>query len=147
METAMRICLLLATVFLCVLSLSDLRTRTIPGYAAPAFGIAMGILHLILQDMSLPQFLMGLDPGSVLLFLSLAFSTSLGAGDGLVVIACGAAVGPERIYAALTAALVICAVCCILLLLLKKVRRSDRLPFLPFLSVSFLVMLIAEVIL
>ena len=142
----MRICLILSTLFLCLLSLSDLRTRTIPGYASPAFGVTVGILHLFLRDLTLPQFFMGLVPGAVLLFLSIAFSSSVGAGDGLAAMACGAAVGPERIYAALAAAFVLCAVCCVVLLLLKRVRRSDSLPFLPFLASSFLIMLIMEVI-
>ena len=143
----MIVCLLFSVVFLCFLSLSDIRTKTIPGWAAPVFGAAMGILHIFLQDMSLPRFFLGLLPGMVLLFLSLAFPASLGCGDAFVVMACGAAAGPERTFAALTAAFIVCAVCCIVLLLLKKVRRSDSLPFLPFLAISYLVMLIAEVLL
>lgn len=141
-----RIFLLLSTIFLCLLSLSDIRTRTIPGWTAPVFGISMGIWHLFLKDMTLPQFLLGLIPGVVLLLLAMAFSSQLGYGDSLVVMACGAALGPERIFAALTAAFVFCALCCVVLLLLKKVRRSDSLPFLPFLASSHIVMLIAEVI-
>ena len=143
----MMICLILTTVFLCLLSISDIRTRTIPGWAAPLFGAAVIILHLVRSDLTIPPMLAGLIPGAVLVFLSLAFRSSLGAGDGFVVMACGAALGAERTFAALTAALVLCAVFCVFLLVLKKARRSDCLPFLPFLAASHIVMLVAEVIL
>lgn len=142
----MDICLLLTCLFVTALSVSDLWTRTIPGWVCPAFAAASGILHLILKDLSLPGYLAGLLPGAVLLVLSLIFRASLGTGDGLVVMACGAALGPGRVIAAMTAALVLCAAVCVFLLIRKRVRRSDSLPFLPFLAVSHIIMLTAEVI-
>ena len=145
-EQTMLSFLILTTAFLCVLSVEDIHTRTIPGWSAPACGTAMGILHLFLRDMTLTQLLAGLIPGAVLLFLSFLLHTSLGTGDGLVVLVCGAAVGLEKEFAALTAALVFCAGFCIPLLLLQRVRRRGCLPFLPFLAASHLVMLTAEVI-
>ena len=138
--------LFLTCVFLCLLSVSDIRTGTIPAWAPPVFGIAMTVLHLFLADLTLAEIFAGLIPGAVLLFLSLAFRSSLGTGDGLTVLACGASLGAERTFAALTAALVVCAIFCAILLLLKRARRSDCLPFLPFLAASHLFMLIAEVI-
>lgn len=143
----MKICLLLTTLFLCLLSVSDLRTRTIPGWAAPVFGAGTSLLHLFLRDLTLLQFFAGLFPGILLLLLALIFRASLGMGDALAVTACGAAIGAERIFAALTAALVMCAVFSAVLLLLRRVKRSDCLPFLPFLAASHIVMLTAEVIL
>lgn len=142
----MEICLLLTTLFLMALSVSDFRTHTIPGWACPVFAAASGVLHLILKDLSLTGFLTGLLPGAVLLVLSLVFHASLGTGDGLAVMACGAALGLDRILAAFTAALLLCAAICVILLVRKKVRRSDALPFLPFLTASHIIMLTAEVI-
>lgn len=143
----MMIFLFPATVFLCILSVSDLRTRTIPGWAPLLFGTVMAFLHLLLSDLTPAQFFAGLIPGAALLLLSLLYRSSLGCGDGFVVLACGAAIGLEREFAALTAGLVFCAVFCIFLLILKRASRSDCLPFLPFLAASHLVMLTAEVIL
>lgn len=143
----MNICLLLTCIFLSLLSVSDVKTKTIPAWASPAFLLLSGVLHLFLQDLSATAFLAGLIPGAVLLILSLVFRASVGTGDGFAAMACGAALGPERIMAALAAAFVFCAVFCMVLLLLKRIRRSDSLPFLPFLASSHIVMLIAEVIL
>ena len=143
----MNICLLLTCIFLSLLSVSDVKTKTIPAWASPAFLILSGVLHLFLRDLSAGAFFAGLLPGAVLLILSLVFRASVGIGDGFAAMACGAALGPERIMAALAAAFVFCAVFCMVLLLLKKIRRSDSLPFLPFLASSHIVMLIAEVIL
>lgn len=143
----MNICLLLTCIFLSLLSVSDVKTKTIPAWASPAFLLLSGVLHLFLQDLSAAAFLAGLIPGAVLLILSLVFRASVGTGDGFAAMACGAALGPKRIMAALAAAFVFCAVFCMVLLLLKRIRRSDSLPFLPFLASSHIVMLIAEVIL
>ena len=143
----MNICLLLTCIFLSLLSVSDVKTKTIPAWASPAFAVLSGVLHLFLQDLSAAAFFAGLIPGAVLLILSIVFRASVGIGDGFAAMACGAALGPERIMAALAAAFVFCAVFCMVLLLLKRIRRSDSLPFLPFLASSHIVMLIAEVIL
>ena len=143
----MNICLLLTCIFLCILSVIDVKTKAIPAWAAPAFLILSGILHLFLQDLSAITFLAGLLPGAVLLILSFVFKASVGSGDGFAAMACGAALGPERIMSALAAAFVFCAVFCMVLLLLKKLHRRDSLPFLPFLAASHIVMLITEVIL
>ena len=143
----MNISLLLTCIFLSVLSVSDVKTKTVPAWASPAFLLLSGVLHLFLKDRSAAAFFAGLLPGVVLLVLSLVFRASVGCGDGFAAMACGAALGPERIMAALAAAFVFCAVFCMVLLLLKRIRRSDSLPFLPFLASSHIVMLIAEVIL
>jgi predicted PurR-regulated permease PerM len=64
---------LLTTIFVCCLSVSDIRTRTIPGWAAPVFGLAIGILHLVLTNITALQLGAGLLPGMILLVLSLVF--------------------------------------------------------------------------
>ncbi len=138
---------LLTTIFVCCLSVSDIRTRTIPGWAAPVFGLAIGILHLVLTNITALQLGAGLLPGMILLVLSLVFHASVGIGDAFAVMACGLALGLEKEFAALSAALILCAVFCCALLILKRVKRSDCLPFLPFLASVHLIMLTAEVIL
>lgn len=139
----MMACLVLTTLYLSALAVCDIRTRTIPGWAPLLFGIAVSLLHPFLSDMTLPQYFLGLVPGAVLLLLSLIFRACLGTGDGLAVLSAGAAIGLEREFAALTAALIFCALVSVPLLLLKRVRRSDSLPFLPFLAASHLIMLAA----
>lgn len=144
---SLNIYLLTTVAFLGVLSVSDIRTKTIPGWIPPVYCLAVGILHLVLSDLPLWQLTAGLIPGGILLLLSWVFSSSVGAGDALAVLACGCALGLELEFAALTAALVICAIFGTVLLVRKKVRRSDTLPFLPFLTASHILMLITGVIL
>ncbi len=143
----MTIYLLTTVLFLSVLSVSDIRTKTIPGWAGPAYCIAAGILHIIRADLPVLQLFAGLIPGTILLLLSWVFSPSIGAGDALAVLACGCALGLEKEFAALTFALVICAVFGTILLIRKKAKRSDFLPFLPFLTLSHIVMLLFNAIL
>ena len=137
---------LLTIIFLCLLSVNDIRTKTIPGWAPPFFGIAVGALHLLVPGMSFLQCVSGLIPGACLLLVSAAFHSGVGCGDACALMACGAALGAERAFAALTAAFVFCAVFCSVLLLGKKIRRSDCVPFLPFLASSHIVLMIAEVV-
>lgn len=143
----MNIYLLPTMLLLIFLSVSDIRTKTIPGWPAPVYGLVIGILHLVRADLSLLQILAGLIPGGILLLLSWAFSSSVGVGDALAVLACGCALGLEREFSALTTALIICAVFGTILLIRKKAKRSDCLPFLPFLAASHIVMFITGVIL
>ncbi len=143
----MNLYLLITILFLGILSVSDIRTKTIPGWSAPLYCVVVGVLHLILGDLSAWQLLAGLIPGAILLLLSWIFSSSIGAGDGLAVLACGCALGLEREFAALTAALIICAIFGMILLVRKKAKRTDTLPFLPFLTASHIVMFVSGVIL
>jgi leader peptidase (prepilin peptidase)/N-methyltransferase len=132
--------------FVCILSVSDCRTKTIPAWAAPIFGACMLLLHLLFSGLTLMQFLTGLIPGGILLLLSFLFHSQIGSGDGAVVLACGVALGFENTFAALTCALVLCAFFCTVLLILKKKRRSDTLPFLPFLAASHLILTVTHLV-
>lgn len=136
------LCLFLTAGFLCILSVSDIRTKTIPGWAAPVFGAGMIVIHIFLKDLSFTGCLAGLIPGAVLLLLSVAFRSQIGTGDGAAVLVCGLATGFEKTFAALTAAFVFCAIFSGILLILKRIRRSDSLPFLPFLAAAYMLMAI-----
>ena len=74
----MNISLLLTCIFLSVLSVSDVKTKTVPAWASPAFLLLSGVLHLFLKDLSTAAFFAGLLPGVVLLVLSLVFRASVG---------------------------------------------------------------------
>ncbi len=143
----MNIYLLMTVIVLVVLSVCDIRTKSVPGWVCPAYCLITGVLHLVRGDLPLLPLLAGLIPGAVLLLLSWAFSSSIGAGDALAVLASGCALGLEREFAAVTTALIICAVFSTILLIRKKVRRSDFLPFIPFLAASHIIMFFSGVFL
>lgn len=147
MEIIMLVFLIMTVIFLCVLSIYDIKTLTIPWWAAPAFGAAAAIVHFLMADVTALWILAGLIPGGVLLILSFIFRSCVGSGDGLASVACGCALGIGRETAALCAAFVFCAIFCTILLIMRRVKRSDSLAFMPFLAAAHMVMLTAEVFL
>ncbi len=138
--------LLLCVLFLIPLSISDLHTHTISPIPPVLFGIGMALIHLIRADLTMQEFLLGLIPGIFLLILSLVSRSSIGNGDALTALACGSALGFSYVFPALTLALILCFIYCIVMIILKKLRRSDELAFLPFLSLSHLILLITEIV-
>ena len=130
---------------LILLSVSDLKSHTIPVLPVLVFAAVMTAVHLSAGDLPAVRIFTGMLPGLFLLAVSLASRSSIGTGDGIAVAACGAAIGLSSELASLTAALVLCCAYSIVLLIRKKAGRKDTLPFLPFLTAGHILVLITEV--
>ena len=86
--------------------------------------------------------LVGMIPGICLLLIS--YLTGLmGYGDGIVMTALGGCLGIQKAVLVLSTALFLTAICSVVLLLIRKVRRGSQLPFLPFLTLGWLLVGIA----
>ena len=129
---------------LILLSVSDLKSHTIPVLPVLVFAAVMAAVHLTAGDLPAVRIFTGMLPGLFLLAVSLASRSSIGTGDGIAVAACGAAIGFSSELASLTAALVLCCAYSIVLLIRKKAGRKDTLPFLPFLTAGHILVLITE---
>ena len=129
---------------LILLSVSDLKSHTIPMLPVLVFAAVMAAVHLTAGDLPAVRIFTGMLPGLFLLAVSLASRSSIGTGDGIAVAACGAAIGLSSELASLTAALVLCCAYSIVLLIRKKAGRKDTLPFLPFLTAGHILVLIME---
>ena len=129
---------------LILLSVSDLKSHTIPVLPVLAFAVVMAAVHLSAGDLPAVRIFTGMLPGLFLLAVSLASRSSIGTGDGIAAAACGAAIGLSSELASLTAALVLCCAYSIVLLIRKKAGRKDTLPFLPFLTAGHILVLIME---
>ena len=156
------------------LSVSDLKSRTIPVlpvllFAALTAAVQLAVRYIpacmpfagvlsfmpnvgrpdsdLLRAGDLPalRILAGMLPGLFLLAVSLASGSSIGTGDGIVVAACGAAIGFSSEFASLTAALLLCCTYSVVLLIQRKAGRKDTLPFLPFLTAGHILVFLMEV--
>ena len=127
------------------LSVSDLKSRTIPVLPVLLFAAVMGVVHVLSGDLPALRILAGMLPGLFLLAVSLASGTSIGTGDGIAVAACGAAIGFSSEFASLTAALLLCCAYSAVLLIRRKAGRKDTLPFLPFLTAGHMLVFFTEV--
>jgi leader peptidase (prepilin peptidase)/N-methyltransferase len=131
------------------LSVSDLKSRTIPVLPVLLFAAAMGGVHVFSGDLPALRILAGIFagtlPGLFLLAVSPASGSSIGTGDGIAVAACGAAIGFSSEFASLTAALLLCCAYSAVLLIQRKAGRKDTLPFLPFLAAGHILVFLMEV--
>jgi leader peptidase (prepilin peptidase)/N-methyltransferase len=130
---------------LILLSVSDLKSHTIPVLPVLVFAAVMAAVHLSAGDLPAVRIFTGMLPGLFLLAVSLASGSSIGTGDGIAVAACGAAIGFSSEFASLTAALLLCCAYSAVLLIQRKAGRKDTLPFLPFLAAGHILVFLMEV--
>ncbi|MCR5304011.1 MAG: prepilin peptidase [Lachnospiraceae bacterium] len=78
--------------------------------------------------------LLSLIPGMMLLLYSLAAKGRTGAGDALIVMAEGPALGLLPTFIALCVAFMLAAAAAVILMLFLKKGRSYRIPFVPFIT-------------
>ena len=127
-----------------VLSVYDIRTRKIPmswliigGVAALVNLIYLGCCRPPLEFWS--ELLKSWAPG-LLMLLAGWLGGRVGCGDGCVLLVAGSILGSEKITAVFLGGLLIAAMTAGVLLAFRKVKKNDKLPFIPFLTVSALVL-------
>lgn len=86
---------------------------------------------------------LGLTPG-VFMLLSAYVTHRVGYGDGLALLAVGMLEGYKKCWGLLCISLMIMSFWCIGLLMLRKGTRNTELPYLPFLTVAYLIYVFAK---
>ncbi len=80
---------------------------------------------------------LGLSPGVFMLLC--AYSTrKMGYGDGLALLAVGMLEGYKKCWGMLCISLMIMSFWCIAVLMFRKGTKNSRLPYLPFLTITYL---------
>ena len=135
----MEISMAFTMLFLTCCSITDCRKKKIPGIflligivggmAAVSWRIWQGSDHWY-------SVLLSAAPGLLLWGLSALTEEKVGRGDGDMVIILGLLLGWERCTALLCAASLLAAVYAGIGLGIRKLKKSSRIPFAPFLSVS-----------
>jgi len=133
-------------VFLGVMTVCDLKSRSVPFWPVILFAVLMAVLHLVLRDYRIWEVLAGVLPGLFLFLLAVLLPSSIGTGDGLVIAAGGAGIGLAAEFASLLTALTLCAGYSAVLLARKKASKKDCLPFIPFLAAGHALVLALSVI-
>lgn len=121
-------------------TISDLRYKKVHPAFIISLSLASEIMYWFSLSKGLVDLIVNLIPGTVLLLLSLCSGSGIGPGDGLIVIFIGAICGMERTILILILSFIVCAVFSVFLLLLKKVTTKTRLPFVPFMFLSTLLL-------
>ena len=141
------------TVWLLWMSVLDCNNRYVPKWlfwSGAVVGVLWHTIDLIWKSAGSLDvgevalvWLLGMLPGIALLMVAW-LTKAVGLGDGMVLMSLGIVVGVQRAVLILGVALFLAALCSVGLLLVKRVGLSFRLPFLPFLTIGWLLVGIGE---
>ena len=122
-------------------SIEDIRQRKITITISLFFAMVGIFLHLMFQNQSIYQMLFGLLPGIAILALSSLTGGKIGMGDGVVIMLTGFYLGFYKNLMLLFLAFLLAGILGLYLLVVHRWSREGRMPFVPFLFASYLVML------
>ncbi len=136
----------IGTITLCgmlgALAYKDWKEQKVSVYAVLVFIILGMIFHVVWQEQELWNILAGAGLGAGFLVLSWISHGSIGAGDGAVLVATGVFLGFWENLRLLFLALILSALVAGYLLVIKRKGRKDRMPFIPFLFLADLLLMI-----
>lgn len=137
---------MIGTVTLCgalgALAYKDCKEQKVSVYAVLVLMILGMIFHVVWQEQELWNVLAGAGLGAGFLVLSWISRGSIGAGDGAVLVATGVFLGFWGNLRLLFLALMLSAIAAGYLLVIKRKGRKDRMPFIPFLFLADLLLMI-----
>lgn len=133
---------ILFVVYLFVVSILDIARKHISMgllVAGGFLGIMACFFRIYGRNESWVILMAGVLPGLIFLLLSF-LSNMVGYGDGIVVCVLGVLVGLRRCMALMGISLLLVAICGIVLLILKKASKDTKIPYIPFLFVTFILL-------
>lgn len=122
-------------------SLEDVRRRRLTIIYILMFGIGGIILHILTPVCSIYSILWGMLLGLAMMLLSLITHGSVGMGDGILLVVTGVYLGGYGNLELFMLGLLLSALWSLALLVLKKKTRKEEIAFVPFLLLSYFVML------
>ena len=123
-------------------SLEDIRHKRLTIIYILMFGIGGVILHLFAPVCSVYSMLWGMLLGVAMMMLSAATRGNVGMGDGILLVVTGVYLGGSENLALFMMGLLLSALWSLGLLVLKKKSRKEEIAFVPFLLLSYFIMLI-----
>lgn len=132
-------CVLLGT--LGVHSIEDIREKKITVMVTLLSGIIGILLHLFFQNQSIYEMLTGVLAGSFILMLSRLTKGRIGMGDGIIFMLTGLYLGLIDNLLLMCISFSLAGIWGLFLVFLKHNSRSERIPFIPFLFISYCFMI------
>lgn len=124
-----------------ICTIEDICKQRVHSMLVLLFGIVGVTVHLLQRQISIYSLLAGAAIGILVMLLSRASKGMIGDGDGLVLMVTGIYLGGVQNMRLLCGGLFLTAICGICLLFLFRRKRTDTIPFVPFLLLSYMGML------
>lgn len=122
----------------------DLKYKGLPKWFLAGGFLLSLILCGIFKPVSLVEMLSGMAVGGALLLISLLTKGALGLGDGLFLVVVGIHLGVGAVITVLAFGLLISAIFSLVLLVFRKVSRKSSVPFVPFLTVAYVITFLGQ---
>lgn len=133
-------CTLLGMLGVC--SIEDVRRKEVHSVLVLLFGVAGVFVHLYQRNLSIYSILAGVAVGLIVMLCSLITKGGIGMGDGLILLVTGIYLGGKGNMQLLFFGLFLSAVGSLFFLLVKKKKRKDTIPFVPYLLLAYVGMMI-----
>lgn len=109
-------------------------------------GLLGGLFCWMLQGKELTELLPGMLPGLVALVLSYITQEQIGYGDGIILLIIGCCLGVKYCVWIVFAALLGCFLTSLLLIIFHKAKKKARIPFVPYMCIGTIVVMIGSLI-
>lgn len=123
------------------LSLSDIRYRKVPVWMILLGGVAIvgiGVYGCVRNENGILPFFIGMVPGTALILLAVG-TQKAGCADGIVLMLLGCILGFRECILTAILSLVMISALSAVLLILKKADIRTRIPYIPFLTIGFVI--------
>ena len=127
------------SVWLVVLSIFDIRYKRVPIWLILLGGVLAGgmeIYQYVIQTGEFAECGLGMIPGIALLLLALG-TQKAGWADGVVTMFLGSILGFRQCVLTVMLSLIFISVLSLLLLIFHRVNKGTKIPFIPFLTLGF----------
>ncbi len=121
-------------------SIEDVKRKEIT-ISVTLFSAILGILlHLFYQDESIYSMLAGMFSGILIVFLSIISKGKIGMGDGVVFMLTGLYLGLWKNLLLMLLSFCLAAIWALCVIICKPKHRQEKMPFMPFLFIGYIVL-------
>ncbi len=126
-------------------SLEDVKQKKLTVMYILMFGVGGIFLHLMAPVCSIYSILWGMLLGLALILVSLVTRGSVGVGDGILLAVTGVYLGGSKNLELFMMGLLLAALWSLGLLVVKKKKGKEEIAFVPFLLISYFLMILGGV--
>ena len=126
-------------------SLEDVKQKKLTVLYILMFGVGGVFLHLVAPVCSIYSMLWGMLLGLALILVSMVTRGSVGLGDGILLVVTGVYLGGSKNLELFMIGLLLAALWSLGLMVVKKKKGKEEIAFVPFLLISYLLMMLGGV--
>ena len=136
--------LIVPGILIAICTVSDIMTRTLPVWLIGLGGVVAASVSYALGALSIVQILFGVMLGGVIFLFAFFSKQSVGYGDALLFMAIGAGIGVFREVFLMWTSFLAAGLFGVILMIIRHKSKDYELPFVPFLSAAYALMVCME---